>query len=259
MTKMIRLRGVILGVVFGLIIGGGVVYGTYIPRLKSYEDNIEVLQTLVLDLGNNITQLEERNLELLEELDTSSSAYSSLEALYKDLDTRFSRIEENIEAFEDLNASYHTLKENYDLLLNSSKTREAELEATLEEINDKHTALIETLQFYEIKNHTRTVHFSITDAEVQTYTFAVGHGILWDVELIHRIDQIAIGVSWRWGELRKYRGITEHDLPKAHETVYGNIKVDYSYFDGRADVFVLVTTNYPDIIRTAHDGFEIEI
>ena len=260
MIALVRMREIFIGIVVGLLVGAPIGYSIAFPSFRNYEDQIEDLQSLVLDLGKNVTQLEQEYSELEEiverERKSSSSAYSALESLYRDVEKKYSEVEPTIKA---LNASYQLLEGNYTLLLNSSLEREAELLASAQEINSSYTSLLNTLNIYEMNNLTRVVHYSITDAQDKSYTFNVGYGILWDVELIHKINRITISISWRRGELRGLLGITTYDLPKEHATVFGTIKTEIYDAADRGDVVCVVSTNYPDILRTGHDVFMKEV
>jgi hypothetical protein len=258
---MMKTREVLLGLVVGLLIGGVITYSISLytfslPRFRSYEEQIDGLQKLILDLGEEKNQLEEENSQAIavleDEVKSISSAYSSMEDLYRDVQTKYSEYEPTLQA---LNASYQMLKDDYELLQNSSLTLESEFEAEMKEISDRHTSLLDTLEFYEIKNYTQTVYYTISDGEVKIFTFEIPNGILWDIEFIHENDQLVTTVAWRRGDQRGLKGVSTDDLPDEEYKVRGIITIDYYDAYDTIEVVSVVTSNFKDVLRTNHHNF----
>lgn len=209
MVSKAEYKTILIGIVFGLLVGAGAGYIYGQSPIPEYKEEVDGLESENLELQSQQEQLKEDYKDLQDQLDNITATLYSTQCSLKDLQK---------ELGESL-ANYDALQLSYE-----------ELEGDFKELNLTHMGLLNTLEIQALKNYSREIPFEL-DAGYQgnahkTCTFDIGYGILMDVDIDFTSNgeygsKASIDISWRRGEDRGYLGGLVNAPSESARVVHG--------------------------------------
>jgi len=229
---------VLIGIVIGLLIGSGVVYIYGQSQIAGYKQAIE--------------RLEMENLGIMEE---KAQLLEECAALQDQLDDIRENLSSTKQSLQNLQEEYDNLQIDFDHILEELEKAEEEYE----ELNNSYVCLLDTLGFIDAKNYSRTDKFNLTAGQAKTFTYDIGHGIIWEIDISFDGRRGWVSIFWRRGSQGGVITSGCDTLTERLPYVSGTAKTKV-YEDG--DMIFIITsvmvTEFPSMSRTGDGRFQIE-
>lgn len=238
MASNVEYKTVLIGIVIGLLVGAGAGYMFGQSPIAGYKQEIDRLE--MENLG-----IREKKSQLLEE-------YTALQVQLDDVREDLSSTKQSL---QNLQNDYDSLQMEFDYILEKL----AKAEEDYEELNNSYVGLLDTLGFLNAKNYSRTNNFNLTAGQAKSFTYDIGHGIIWEIDISFDGRKGWVSIFWRRGDRGGVITSGCDTLTERLPYVSGTAKTKV-YEDG--DIINIITsvmvTEFPSMSRTGDGRFQID-
>jgi len=259
MGSNVDLKMISIAVVIALIVGAGAGYmvgNSPVSSLMEERDQLEAeyhssslaVQSLEAELNSTQELLAEgqRNWELFRE--------RYLVMLWENQEFKEQVIDLEVEIIG-LQNDYQHMFDEYEELHDYYM----ELEEEYEKLNENYLGLLDTLNYLDAKNYSRTNNFNLTAGQSTSFTYDIGQGIIWKIDINFDGSKGWVGIYWRRGDQGGIITGGSDTLTEKIPYISGTANTEI-YEDGdMINIFTSVmVTDFPSTSRTGHGRFQLD-
>lgn len=246
-------------IITALLVGAGCGYFYGQSPIAELREEIVLQYDIIFNLTGAASALMEEYTSLQEQLTETKEYLSSTQISLKDLEDQLTKVKEELSStqisLKDLQNNYYIIQTELDFTLGKL----SKLEGEYQELKGNYLGLLDTLNYLDAKNYSRTNVFNLTAGQSTSFTYDIGHGIIWKIDINFDGRKGWVGIYWRRGDQGGIITGGSDTFTEKIPYISGTANTEI-YEDGETiNIFTSVmVTEFPSISRTGDGRFQLD-